>query len=61
LEVTAERPTTPCSDAGLEDLRLTIPAARALPLLQALAGAATRGLVLEGLPGMSLCISVLPA
>ncbi|MBK6852143.1 MAG: beta-ketoacyl-ACP synthase [Burkholderiales bacterium] len=42
-------PATPCADAGLEALRLAIPAARGLPLLAALAGphdAAPRRLVL---------------
>lgn len=46
-------PTT-CAHAGLEALRREIPAARALPLLQALAGASAAALVLEGLPGQAL-------
>lgn len=58
LAVTVDAPATPCADAGLEDLRDTIPAARALPLLQALAGDAAATLVLEGLPGMALRIEV---
>ncbi|MDP1650546.1 MAG: beta-ketoacyl synthase chain length factor [Rubrivivax sp.] len=54
LEVLADAAATPCSDAGLEDLRRTIPAARALPLLQALARGDAAALVLEGLPGLAL-------
>ncbi len=54
LEVLGDTAATPCIDAGLEDLRHTIPAARALPLLQALASEAAGALVLEGLPGMAL-------
>lgn len=54
LEVLGDAAATPCSDAGLEELRRTIPAARALPLLQALARGDAAALVLEGLPGMAL-------
>jgi hypothetical protein len=50
---------TPCAHAGLEELRRTIPAARALPLLQALASRQLSRLVLEGLPGMSLQVDLL--
>ena len=58
LEVTTEADATPCAQAGFENLRRTIPAARALPLLQALAGPGIARLVLEGLPGMSLRLRV---
>jgi hypothetical protein len=58
IELTPERPATLCAEAGLEDLRLTIPAARALPLLQALAGDITQTLVLDGLPGQAMRITV---
>jgi Beta-ketoacyl synthase, N-terminal domain len=58
LEVSGTAETTGCSDGRLEALRRTIPAARALPLLQALAGAAAGRVVLEGLPGLSLRLQV---
>ena len=58
LAITAEGATTPCAHPGLEALRRTIPAARALPLLQALAGNAAASLFLEGLPGMAWRIEV---
>ena len=58
LEVTTEADATPCAQAGFENLRRTIPAARALPLLHALAGSGSASLVLEGLPGMSLTLQV---
>jgi len=54
LTVLGDATATACSDAGLETLRRTIPAARALPLLQALAQDGAAELVLEGLPGMAL-------
>ncbi|MFT3817433.1 MAG: beta-ketoacyl synthase chain length factor [Rubrivivax sp.] len=49
---------TPCADAALDALRREIPAARALPLLQALAGADAAALVIEGLAGQSLAVTV---
>ena len=49
----------PCAHAGLEALRQGIPAARALPLLQALAGGGAAQLVLEGPPGMALQVHVM--
>jgi hypothetical protein len=62
LQSVSEAPATVCSDAVLEAMRLNIPAARALPLLQALAGASanrTPAMVrLEGLPGLALEISL---
>ena len=58
LAITPELAATPCAHAGLEALRRTIPAARALPLLQALAGHRAASLVLEGLPGMAWRIEV---
>lgn len=54
LELLGDHEATPCADAGLEALRRGIPAARALPLLQALARAGSGTLVLEGLPGLAL-------
>ena len=58
IRITPEASATPCTDAGLEDLRRTIPAARALPLLLALAGDAAASLILEGLPGMALQVDL---
>jgi hypothetical protein len=54
LQVLGDAATTACSDAGLEALRRSNPAARALPLLQALAQRDAGDVVLEGLPGMAL-------
>ena len=47
-------------DAGLEGLRVGIPAARALPLLGALAGDAERQITLNYLDGNHLSIRVVP-
>ena len=54
LQVLPDSSATPCAHAGLEAVRQGIPAARALPLLQALASAHTSALLMEGLPGMAL-------
>ena len=51
---------TVMSDAGLEFLRQTIPAARALPLLQALAQQQAAALVLDYLDGTQLALEVAP-
>ena len=52
-------PPTACGDVSLEALRHVIPAARSLPLLQALAGgSATQRLVLDYLPTLSLNLVV---
>ena len=48
-----------CTHAGLEALRQGIPAARALPLLQALAGGVAAQSVLEGPPGLALLVHVM--
>jgi hypothetical protein len=56
-----ETPPTRCENAGLEEVRRTIPAARALPLLQALAHTAPATLWLESLPGMSWVVEVAAA
>ncbi len=58
IELTPEAVATGCRDAGLEDLRATVPAARALPLLQALAGNTAQTLVLDGLPGQAMRVTV---
>jgi hypothetical protein len=49
---------TPCSSAALEALRQGVPAARALPLLQALAQGSPALVVLQGAPGQSLALHV---
>jgi len=58
LSLAGDAAPTPCADAGLEALRLQIPAARALPLLQALAGHAAASLVIEGLTMQALAVTV---
>jgi hypothetical protein len=45
---------------GLEAVRTGIPAARALPLLEAIAAKRTAQLVIEGLPGLALGVGVTP-
>jgi hypothetical protein len=52
---------TTCGHAGLEAVRLGIPAARCLPLLQAVAGQRQGRLVVEGCSGASLVCDVAPA
>jgi hypothetical protein len=50
---------SPCADAGLDALRRSIPAARGLPLLQALARGDAQGLLsLDYLEGLALEVSV---
>jgi hypothetical protein len=58
LELGPDLPATSCDDARLERLRLSIPAARALPLLQAVARRDSRPLVLHGLSGMALHLTL---
>ncbi|MFG6412871.1 beta-ketoacyl synthase chain length factor [Roseateles sp. DC23W] len=58
LQLVPEAPPTGCGHAGLDQLRQGVPAARALPLLQALARGGSSALVLEGLPGLSLALTV---
>lgn len=58
IAVSGEEEPTRCGDARLEHVRRTIPAARALPLLQALAQGTAGRVVLEGLPGMALQLQV---
>lgn len=52
---------TRCAHAGLESLRLGIPALRALPLLTALAGNAAADVVIEGLSRQHLRVAVAAA
>ncbi len=58
LALADERTPTACGHEGLDALRLGIPAARGLPLLQAIARGGAAALVLEGLPGMSLQVQL---
>ncbi len=63
LHAIGDRELTGCDPADLDDLRRHIPAARALPLLQALARSAAddgadRVITLEGLPGQSLALTL---
>ncbi len=52
-------PATTCSDLSLEALREAVPAAAALPLLQALArGAQGERIVLELTPALKLCVTL---
>jgi hypothetical protein len=59
LALSEETAPTPCGHAGLDALRMGIPAARALPLLQAVARGGPAALTVEGLPGMSLSVHLL--
>lgn len=54
LDSPGDVPATPCADAALEAVRSGIPAARALPLLQALAANEAQTVVVEGLRGCAL-------
>jgi hypothetical protein len=58
LRPAPEAAVTRCPHAGLEDLRQTIPAGRALPLLQALAAGAPAQVVLEAAPGFNLMLDL---
>ena len=49
-----------CGHAGLERLRVGVPAARALPLLLALLARSASSFVLDGLPGAMLQVACLP-
>jgi hypothetical protein len=54
LTAVAETAPTTCGGAALEALRQAVPAARALPLLQALACGEGRRVVLDACPGLAL-------
>jgi hypothetical protein len=60
-EAVSASPVTPCDHAGLEAVRMGIPAARALPLLQAIAHGDAAQVVLDSLPGAVLVVDVEPA
>lgn len=53
-----DAPATPCTHPPLEALRAAIPAARALPLLQALAAAPAAALVIDGLAQQALTVDL---
>lgn len=58
IETAADGAATPCSTPELDALRETIPAGRALPLLQAIASRRAGPVVVQGLPGLTLKVSV---
>ena len=59
-ESLTDRPADTLNDPALEFLRQTIPAARALPLLQAIAGGQTASLALDYLEGLQLAVTIAP-
>jgi hypothetical protein len=63
LRITVDSAAEPTrlGHAGLEALRSGIPALRALPLLQVLAGPAAAGVVIEGLSAQHLGVEVAAA
>ena len=61
LKLDGDAADTTCKHAGLEALRAGIPAARALPLLQALAQGAAARVVLEGAPGLAMQLDLAAA
>lgn len=58
IDVSGNDRPTPCALHGLEAVRRSIPAARALPLLQALAGSSAATVVVDGLSGQHLRVAV---
>ncbi len=57
----ADDPVTACDDPGLEVIRRGVPAARVLPLLQALArGETDAALVIDYIDGLSLRLQLMP-
>ncbi len=58
LAYTPGEPPTRCDDARLDALRGAIPAARALPLLQALARGVASKVVVDDQPGLALVVEV---
>lgn len=58
LQLHGTQADTVCAEAGLENLRAGIPAARALPLLQALAQGAMARVVVEGAPGLAVQLDI---
>lgn len=58
LRLTGNEPATTCTHAALERLRLGNPAARALPLLQALAGAGAQAVCIEAQTGSGVRVNL---
>jgi len=58
LALWGETAATSCAHAGFEAVRSSIPAARALPLLQALANGVPAVVHIEGMPGMGLRVEL---
>ena len=58
FQVAGDAEPTPCGHAALDALRQGIPAARALPLLQALAAPGAAQVVVQGLDGQALQVQV---
>ncbi|GMV47865.1 MAG: hypothetical protein AMXMBFR66_32630 [Pseudomonadota bacterium] len=56
-----DEPQTPCVAAAFEPLRRSIPAARALPLLERLAGGSAGRVVVEAADGWRLAVEIEPA
>ncbi len=61
IDMAGDASITACGHAGLDDLRQRTPAARALPFLQALAGSTAASVVVQGLCGQSLRVTVAAA
>lgn len=61
LELAGDEAPSTCVRADLDNIRLTIPAARALPLLQALAQPTSGTLVLDGLSSQHLRLTLAAA
>ena len=55
-----QAPASSCGHAGLDRLRVAVPAGRGLPLLQALARREAKTVTLDYLDGLSLMIDVIP-
>ncbi len=61
LQIGGDEPVTGCGHAGLDEIRLGMPAARGLPLLQALARRQASTLYVEYLEGLNLRLTLSPA
>lgn len=60
LELGDQHAATACTNSAMEHLRASIPAARALPLLAALAGTEDAQLYMDGAAGVTLRLDVTP-
>jgi hypothetical protein len=61
LSTCRDEPATPIEPAALDTLRRSVPAARSLPLLQALARNAAARIVLDDEHGIGLALQVEPS